>query len=42
MGVVGAVVAGRQIDGTPRFLLPATALVVVFGQRRDAVGRSRH
>ncbi len=31
MGVVGAVVAGRQMDGTPRFLLPATAIVVVSG-----------
>ena len=31
MGVVGAVIAGRQIDGTPPFLLPATALVVFSG-----------
>ncbi len=31
MGVVGAVVSGRQIDGTPRFLLPAIASVVMAG-----------
>jgi glycosyltransferase 2 family protein len=31
MGVIGAVIAGRQIDGTPPFLLPATALVVFSG-----------
>jgi glycosyltransferase 2 family protein len=31
MGVVGAVVAGRQMDGMPRFLLPATAIAVVSG-----------
>ena len=29
MGVIGAAVAGRQIDGMPRFLLPATAIAVV-------------
>ena len=31
MGVVGAVVAGRQIDGTPRLLLPAIAVAVMSG-----------
>jgi glycosyltransferase 2 family protein len=31
MGVVGAVVAGRQIAGMPRLLLPATAIAVVSG-----------
>lgn len=31
MGVFGAVVAGRQIDGTPRLLLPAIALIVMSG-----------
>jgi uncharacterized membrane protein YbhN (UPF0104 family) len=31
MGVVGALVAGRQMDGTPRLLLPATAIVVLSG-----------
>ena len=31
MGVVGAVVAGRQMDGMPRFLLPLTAIAVVCG-----------
>ena len=31
MGVVGAVVAGRQMDGMPRFLLPVTAIAVVSG-----------
>jgi len=31
MGMVGAMLAGRQIEGTPRFLLPAVAAVVLCG-----------
>lgn len=31
MGVVGAVIAGRQMHGTPRLLLPATAIIVMSG-----------